>query len=611
MRFVCLLAAILHLLSPVFSSASKGSKHAFPPRFFHSFVTQPDIKAPKWRVKRHAPELESPGYFFLAPYTDNLELNGFRATLPCYAGPHIYDRNGDLVWSGACIERRRNTYDFRVATVRNRTLLSFIHGPTPACQDYHTGGYAVMMDDTYTIHDRILTLNDSGHFNVHEFYLTPDGQKALFFSSLEHNTNIFGDEPAPKNKAGVALNGHFRDDRVVEMDVASRNIDFQWSPHGHGVSARESYYTNFSTVRDPDKTWDYTHANSIALTDNHDYIVSARHLSTIYRVNGRTGDIVWRLGGRMSDFVQDFNFSNQHDARVLTESGTSMTLSLLDNASGIEDQVNATARMSTAKVVVLNTNGMTATLLHEWERPDAGLSHKRGNFQALDNGNSVVCWSEAGYTTEHDKDGRLLFEGRFLAPQFDTYRGYKAPFVGRPADPPLLKSFLADARITRRDITSYVSWNGATEVVAWRLHGAVDGRWQEIQTVPKHGFETTISSYGEWTRLFVEGLDKANNSLGRSVEEFVAPGRDNQEKTTSPDDREGTKPDRLRIAHKHHKHNQVPSRVHKMDHLGAIHLAAIVCVLILSMRAMLLIGPYVQSRIREALGAQDGHVRLE
>jgi hypothetical protein len=94
------------------------------------------------------------------------------------------------------------------------------------------------------------------------------------------------------------------------------------------------------------------HANSVDKFDNGDYLLSSRALDTIYRINATDKSIAWRLGGKYSDFVMDFNFSSQHHAKVYTENETATVISFFDNASN-DVGSEGTANTSSAKLVAI------------------------------------------------------------------------------------------------------------------------------------------------------------------------------------------------------------------------------------------------------------------
>ena len=80
--------------------------------------------------------------------------------------------------------------------------------------------------------------------------------------------------------------------------------------------------------------WDYFHINSITKGDDRHYLLSARHVSTIYKINGTDVTVIWRLGGERSNFVLGPNttFGFQHHARyVEVGTGSLEEISLFDN----------------------------------------------------------------------------------------------------------------------------------------------------------------------------------------------------------------------------------------------------------------------------------------
>ena len=133
-----------------------------------------------------------------------------------------------------------------------------------------------------------------------------------------------------------------------------------------------------------------------------DYLVSMRYTSTIYKVSGRDGSVTWRLGGKKSDFIQDFNFSSQHHASFYEYNDTVTIISFLDNASDEQNRQPATSRTSSIKVVALHENATPkrAELLQQFDRPDGLLTKVRGSAQRLPNKGFFAGWSDDGYVSE-------------------------------------------------------------------------------------------------------------------------------------------------------------------------------------------------------------------
>src|SRR5215210_1358962 len=83
----------------------------------------------------------------------------------------------------------------------------------------------------------------------------------------------------------------------------------------------------------PRKHFDYFHINSIDVDHDDNLLISARETSTIYKVDRKTGEVVWRLGGKKSDFEigPGTRFAYQHDARRQRDG----TITIFDNGTTV------------------------------------------------------------------------------------------------------------------------------------------------------------------------------------------------------------------------------------------------------------------------------------
>jgi hypothetical protein len=117
------------------------------------------------------------------------------------------------------------------------------------------------------------------------------------------------------------------------------------------------------------------------------------------------------------------------------------------------------------------------------------LSDTQGSVQVLPNGNVLVGWGSAPYFSEFSRDGKLLFNATFPT-ESETYRAFRFPWSGQPADTPAVVAELG----ADDEATIYVSWNGATEVAAWQvLAGAGPDELAPLGSAPRKGFETVIT----------------------------------------------------------------------------------------------------------------------
>ena len=167
------------------------------------------------------------------------------------------------------------------------------------------------------------------------------------------------------------------------------------------------------------------------------------------------GAIIWRLGGRRSDFAMGSGtaFAWQHDARRQPDG----SLTIFDNGA-----TPAVEQLSRGLVLDVDERAMPAELLHQYTHPRV-LADSQGNLQLLANGNVFVGWGEVPRVSEFDQEGRLLFDA-LLGEKYESYRAFRLPWTGLPAEAPAIA-------LTHhgRELTAYASWNGATEVHTWQL----------------------------------------------------------------------------------------------------------------------------------------------
>src|SRR6266542_1348901 len=146
----------------------------------------------------------------------------------------------------------------------------------------------------------------------------------FFFSSRRRHTRCYRDwssdvcssdryhaVPYDLSSVGGPVDGKVFDGIVQEIDVATGRVLFEWHSLDH-VPLTDSYQPLPSS---PGAPWDYFHINSINLDSDQNLLISARHTWAIYKIDRRTGDVIWRLGGKESDFAlgPGAAFAWQHD----------------------------------------------------------------------------------------------------------------------------------------------------------------------------------------------------------------------------------------------------------------------------------------------------------
>ena len=252
---------------------------------------------------------------------------------------------------------------------------------------------------------------------------------------------------ADLSSVGGSRKGTIQDAVFQELDLASGRVLLEWHSLDH-VSLGESYAP-------VEADWDFFHVNSVDLDADGNLLVSSRSTHTIYKIDRRSGQILWRLGGKRSDFNMGSGsvFAWQHDARRQPDG----TLSVFDNGA-----TPAVEKLSRGLILDLDEQSMTATLLRQYTHPKL-LTGSQGNVQPLPNGNVFVGWGEAPRVSEFHRSGRMLFDAE-LGQAYESYRAFRLPWTGTPAHAPSL-ALAGEGRA----LTAYASWNGATDVATWQL----------------------------------------------------------------------------------------------------------------------------------------------
>lgn len=415
----------------------------------------------------------APGYLFLGP-RDGEGQNG----------PTIVDDQGEVVWFQP-LEDPMAAMEFRVQEYEGEPVLTWWEGEV--LTGYGEGEY-VIADSSYEEIARFEAGNGRPS-DFHEYMLTASGTALV---------TIYDREPRDLSSVGGPEDGEVLESVIQEIDVDTGEVVFEWSALDH-VDMEESY---FPVPEDPEKPWDHFHINSVDIDDDGNLLVSARHTRAVYKIDRESGRIIWRLGGKESDFEMGpgTTFTGQHDARRLPDG----TISIYDNAAPPPMR-----ERSRAIVLDVDEVEMTATLDRQYEHPADLLADSQGNAQTLDGGHVLVGWGSEPWVTEYTEEGRMVFDARFPGGA-ESYRAYRLPWEGRPETDPAIAA--------EGEVTVYASWNGATEVARWQvLAGPSPDELEPVGVpAPRDGFETAIEADTDEPFVAVEAVDEAGEALGRS-----------------------------------------------------------------------------------------------
>ena len=444
-----------------------------------AFRSRPDLTPPPVEVTTRV-QGTADGYLFAA------SKNGPGEAHPAQDGPIILDNEGQPVWFRPVQGEERDAMDFKAQTYRGKPVLTWwegVHG------GFGNGEY-VIFDESYREIGRFRAGN--GYPGDHHEFLITSRDTALI--------PIYAEVPMDLTSYGGPEGGTVMDGVAQEVDIETGEVIFEWHSLDH-VGLEESSYEPEPGF---EEAYDYFHINSIAEDGDEHLLISARRTSAVYKVDRRTGEVVWRLGGEKSDFEMGpgARFAFQHDARRQPDG----TITLFDNRGAAMDEQSRGIRLE------IDEGAMTATLLQEFLHPEEPFATYQANVQILPNSNVFVGWGSAPYLSEYGRDGELLFDARF-PPEVESYRAFRLPWRGRPqGDPDLVCEPGPGGRATL-----YASWNGATEVASWEvLAGPGADNLKPVGDAPRKGFETAMALRTEKPYVAVRAKDRSGRVLGAS-----------------------------------------------------------------------------------------------
>jgi hypothetical protein len=400
-----------------------------------SFRSRPELHPPSVGVNVEAAGDVAPGYVFVAVKKGEGQ-----------DGPMIMDNRGRLVW----FSKDRYATDFKVQTYKGEPVLTWWQGGIVAG---HGVGEYVIFDSSYREVRRVRAGNGL-RGDLHEFSITPQDTALLtaYSATRADLSPIGGPSDAP-----------VWDGMAQEIDLATGEVLFEWRSLDH-VGVAESYRP---PPEDPDVALDYFHINSIEVEPDGNFLIDAKGTYAVYKVDRESGEVLWRLGGKKSDFEmgEGTRTVSQHDAR---------------------------------------------------RQP---VATSQGNMQVLPNGNVFVGWGTAPYSSEYSKEGELLCDLQF-AGETQSYRAFREVWSGRPAEDPAVAAEKGEGD----RVNVYASWNGTTETTTWRvLAGPSPEELDPVGAVPREGFETAMAIRTDEPYVAVQAEDDAGRVLGTS--KAVKPSR--------------------------------------------------------------------------------------
>jgi hypothetical protein len=483
------------------------------PADYQSFATLPGVQVPILSVT--VPDRDPAA-------GDILTTNG---PGPGQYGPLIYTPQGQLVWFER-LSGGEAAEDLNEQTYAGRRVLTWWRGRV--LELGFGQGEDVVMNSSYQTVAKVPGGNGL-HADLHDFQIAPHGIAYITaYNPIRCNLSPLGG----------ARDGAIIDTAIQEIDMATGLVRWEWHSLDHIPASQSETPTATNT-----RPWDWFHINSIDVegvgvggvgvagaslgavgvagvgtsgaganssgaNSSDDLFISARNTWAGYQLEGGSGRILWQLGGLKSSFKMGRGTETawQHDGRILPDG----EITFFDDGSNppIHHQ-------SRAVRIALDFATHEARLATSYTHPNPPLlAASQGNMQTLaSGGGTVVGYGGVPAISEYARDGSLLFDAH-LPYEMAFYRAFRFPWSGRPASPPAVLASLND---TGEETVVHASWNGATEVAAWRVLAAYHaGPLVARATIPASGFESSTTLPVRYARVAVQALDSVGRVLGTS-----------------------------------------------------------------------------------------------
>ncbi len=262
------------------------------------------------------------GYILMAPYVTSPEWESWLT---------ILDLSGNIIFQKKVAGI---VCDFRQWLVQGHIRYSYaVYDPTDILQHYRNGSVAhiVILDSALNelrqvhLHSfKEVIAEGKRNLDHRDFIMLSDEHFITMASYVMQVTNI-PDSLQPAKGVRLAV--------PVIQEIINDTVAWQWNasafPEFYSASMKGNNYADSSTVQD------YLHIDGMALDPRDSNLVISFHNSNqVIKVKRTTGEVLWRLGGKYSDFTlspeqifckqQDPSFINNGHTLLLLENGDSI-----------------------------------------------------------------------------------------------------------------------------------------------------------------------------------------------------------------------------------------------------------------------------------------------
>jgi hypothetical protein len=437
----------------------------------------------------------APGFIFLTPTAGPGAAPGGGPSGAGAHGPEIVDDKGRPVWFHP-VPTGVTAFDLRVQKYHHEPVITWIESKGA----FSTGPTTSYITDR---HYRVIATVSAGNGlteDIHEFHLTREGTALiLVYNTVQRDLSSVGGPASGLVTEGV----------VQEVDIRNGHVLFEWHSLDHvGIDESHAPVSTSPTV-----PWDYFHINAVSVDEAGNLLIDARNAWAAYRIDRHTGAVLWRLGGKKSDFElgSGVAFAWQHNPTSVDDHGL---VRIFDNEA-------APAVLPYSRVIWVRHDDRkkTATLERWLKHPDGLSAGSQGNAQGLENGDTFVGWGALPRFSEFDDRNDLIFDAA-LPTGYNSYRAWRHEWIGEPETRPTATGQVASDGST----VVHAIWNGATEVAQWDVleastHGDGDryDRHRAVASAQWNGLNTAIQIDEPLRSIVVVARDREGRVIGRSA----------------------------------------------------------------------------------------------
>lgn len=318
---------------------------------------------------------------------------------PSYAV--IFNTDGQILWYRGNEDIAMSAFHLQRHQEKGKRRYS-MHVQTDKASQSYIRGKHLLMDETFRIMDEISVLGSPRHpampADEHEFVYIDDGHYIV----LGYQEKI------------AKVQGYDRPVRYVSVLIQEQKdgqVIFEWFSDDWPELFKACYMRCIGS-KDPD----YIHMNSVFIDpkDNH-LIVSLANGYTVLKIHRQTGEILWRLGGKLDEFSLTDNqrFYRQHDAYISDDGW----LTLFDNQYLVSD----------ARVLRLKIDEQHKKVMDMQSYSLSAPAPYMGSAQRMpDGGWFIGCGNSKACAARYiDKNAKTLFTLHVEKPYF-SYRSYFA-----------------------------------------------------------------------------------------------------------------------------------------------------------------------------------------